>query len=81
MEKTKYIIIKDGLVRSIIADIFSYGVLLSSFWINERFINGNNVLDILLVVMFFIFVVGQVNARSDKFNTPEDAIEYLKEIK
>lgn len=44
MDKSKYKIIYryEHPVGSILADIFSFGVMLACFWLNKTYIDGNN---------------------------------------
>lgn len=55
----KVIYIKENTVGSILADTFTFGSIVASFWFNYKFIDGNNILDILLFICFFLFAVGK----------------------
>ena len=57
-------VIKESLISSILKDIFTFGVMLFSFWVNAQFINSKMVSCILL----FCFLVAMWN-KSKETNT------------
>lgn len=52
--KEKIVIIRETTVQSIISDIVTFGTILFSFWFNYKFIGGNDALDALLFIVFFL---------------------------
>lgn len=59
MSKQKIIYIKENTLSSIVADTFTFASIVASFWFNYRFIDGNNWLDVLLFLCFFMFAIGK----------------------
>lgn len=53
-KQEKIIVIKETTLSSIINDIVTFSVLLGAFWFNYKFIGGNDALDALLFIVFFI---------------------------
>ncbi len=77
--KNKIIIVyRESLVQSIIADIFTFGVLIGSFYINHIYIKSNFLSGILLIV-WLIFVMGKSNNRKFTFSEKQKAIDYINE--
>jgi hypothetical protein len=58
-KQEKIIYLKETTVGSIVSDIVTFGTIVGSFWFNYKFINGNNWLDVLLFISFFLFAVGK----------------------
>ena len=58
-EDKKIVIVRESNFDSYVADFFTFVSIVGSFWFNYRFIGGNDALDILLFVCFFIFAVGR----------------------
>ncbi|NDZ93295.1 hypothetical protein G3I13_01790 [Streptomyces sp. SID6673] len=63
MSKPNYKIIYryEHPVGSMIADTFTYGIIVASYWINQQFIDGNNFLDLLLLIFFFMFALAKAS--------------------
>lgn len=51
--KEKIVIVRETTFGSIISDMFSFGIIVASFWFNYTFIGGNDALDALLFITFF----------------------------
>ncbi len=70
-------IIKESLISSILKDIFTFGIMLFSFWVNAQFINSKMVSCILL----FCFLVAMWNKSKDtKTETFEEFIEEARKL-
>lgn len=55
----KVIYIKENTLGSMLSDFFTFVAIVGSFWFNYKFIDGNNALDALLFICFFMFSVGK----------------------
>ena len=70
-------IVKESLISSILKDIFTFGIMLFSFWVNAQFINSKMVSCILL----FCFLVAMWNKSKDtKTETFEEFIEEARKL-
>ena len=70
-------IVKEGLISSILKDIFTFGIMLFSFWVNAQFINSKMVSCILL----FCFLVAMWDKSKDtKTETFEEFIEEARKL-
>ena len=77
--KKEIIIYKESLWQSVIADIFTFGILIGSFAINHFFI-GSNFLAGILLVCWFIFMIAKVGNRKSVFTDKQKAIEHIKNL-
>lgn len=77
-ETLKVIYFRESLLQSVLADILSYGFLLITFWLNYKFIGGNNFVDCMLLFIFVIFTTSKVNGRKLEFTSYKEMIEHLK---
>ena len=70
-------IVKESLISSILKDIFTFGIMLFSFWVNAQFINSKMVSCILL----FCFLVAMWNKSKDvKTATFDEFIEEARKL-
>lgn len=58
-KKEKIVFVKETTPGSIVSDVFTFGMIVGSFWFNYKFIGGNDALDILLFIVFFLFAFGE----------------------
>lgn len=66
-KKEKIVYLKENTLSSLVADTFTFATICGSFWFNYKFINGNNWLDVLLFLCFFMFAIGKAgNVRKLK---------------
>ena len=78
--KKEIIIYRESLWQSIVADIFTFGILVGSFAINYLFI-GSNFLAGILMVCWFIFMIAKSSMRKCIFTDKQKAIDYLNNLK
>lgn len=57
--KEKIVFLKETTLGSIVNDVFTFSTIVGSFWFNYKFIGGNDALDILLFLVFFMFGIGK----------------------
>lgn len=59
--KEKIVVVREMGFASYVADAFTFVSICFSFWFNYNFIGGNDALDLLLFICFFLFAVGRVS--------------------
>ena len=59
MAKEKIVYIKETTAGSVVSDIVTFGTICGAFWFNYRFVGGNDAMDILLFLVFFMFAIGK----------------------
>jgi len=72
-----YMFVSETFFWSILTDIFSVVMLGLLFWFNYTFINGNNILDLLIVILFVMKVTGYIKNNVRSFESKDDLINYL----
>lgn len=69
MSKEKIVFVRETTFESYLADFFTFASIVGSFWFNYTYIGGNDALDILLFICFFLFALGRakdlVRLRND----------------
>lgn len=75
--KQEIIYFRESFISSIISDTFSFGCLLFTFWFNKTFIDGNNFLDTIILIVFFIALMGKTNNKAKRFHSKAKLLEYL----
>ena len=78
--KEEIIIYKESLIQSIIADIFSFSILIGSFAINHFYI-GSKFLAGILLILWLIFIIGKASNRKNTFTNKQKAVDFLNGIK
>lgn len=75
MKQTEYIYHFENTLGSIVSDLFTFGFIALTFWFNKEFINGNDLVDVILLVMFVLFLTSKSKTR--RFKNKQELIEYL----
>ena len=78
MEQSNYVIIKEGLLNSIISDIVSFGSMALMFWFNYNYLGNSLLIKVLIVFLLFVVMVTRARKNVNRFKTKEDAIKYLE---
>lgn len=77
----KIIRVNESLVSSIYTDIFTFGSILASFYLNFKYIGGNNFVDFILTIAVFSYLVkcGSNSKKIKIYNAKnkEDAVEFI----
>jgi hypothetical protein len=79
MEKQEIIFYRESLIQSILADVFSYGILVGSVAFNHLLI-GSKFLNAVLLVMFIMFITARVSAKKKTFTNKEDLQKYIDNL-
>lgn len=64
-ETVKYVYLRENTLQSIVQDLSTLGITVLAFWLNYTFIGGNDALDLLLFVLFFVMACGRAAAFSN----------------
>jgi hypothetical protein len=81
MKKKEQTIIyfRESLFQSICSDSLSYGFLFATYWLNYTFIEGNNFVDFILLIIFILFTVAKATGKAKKFTSKEKFKKYIEE--
>ena len=77
--KKEYIFYKESLWQSIVEDIFTFGVLLISFLVNQKYIESKT-LSVIIVIMWLLFLFGKAVNKKNTFTDKDKLIKYIKEL-
>lgn len=77
--KKEIVIYRESLWQSIVSDIFTFGILVGSFAVNQYFI-GSGLLAGFLLILFFVFVIGKTTARKNVFTDKKKAIDHINSL-
>ena len=75
MKKTEYIYHFENTIGSIVADLATFAFIGGTFWLNKEFIDGNNLVDGILLVMCILFLFSR--SRTRRFTSKQELIDYL----
>lgn len=78
--KTKYIVINESVVGSVIKDIVTFSMFAGLLLFNHWFLSGSTVIDVMFIVLTLGFLAGK-RSKTCFEGTKEEVIEYLSEEK
>lgn len=68
------IINKHGLLQSIVCDTWSIMMIIVTFFINYKFIGGNNFIDTILLILIFCYLLRGCDGFERYRNVPQEKI-------
>jgi hypothetical protein len=68
---------RESAIQSILSDFFMWGSLLFAFWFNHKYIDGNNFLDALVLILFFIGTFSR-GEKCKRFTSRKKLLEFLE---
>lgn len=75
--KTTVVVVREGLLQSIVADTITFGALAGMFAANYFYLGNQAWSGIILSIMALMYVAGF--KKSNKFNSFKDAIAFLQQ--
>lgn len=79
-DKTKYIVINESVVGSIIKDIVTFLMFAGLLLFNHWFLGGSTIVDVMFIILILGFLAGK-HSKTRFEGTKEEAIKYLSENK
>lgn len=79
-DKTKYIVINESVMGSIIKDIVTFSMFAGLLLFNHWFLGGSTVVDVMFIILTLGFLVGK-HSKTRFEGTKEEVIKYLSENK
>lgn len=79
-DKSKYIVINESVVGSIIKDIVTFSMFAGLLLFNHWFLGGSTVVDIMFIILALGFLAGK-HSKTRFAGTKEEVIKYLSENK
>ena len=74
-----FFFVAESFTKSILADIFTFGMLVGSFWVNYEFIESK-LLSAVILIMFWISATARGSSKIKKFYTKEEFKEFVKTL-
>ena len=79
-DKTKYIVINESVVGSIIKEIVTFLMFAGLLLFNHWFLGGSTVIDVMFIVLTLGFLAGK-RSKTRFEGTREEVIKFLSEEK
>lgn len=79
MKEREIIYVRESLLQSILADVFTYAVFLGSFYFSYHFIGNYWFVNLLILLMVLIFISAKASGKVKKFTSSKELIKYLEE--
>jgi len=80
MKETKYIILRDGFISSILADTFTFLWLILVLGLNHFKLDDSTFGGIILGIMFFVFIYRKMSKTKVELKGEEAIKNYLKQL-
>ena len=76
--KTKYIVLKESFVQSVLSDIVTFGLLSFCIWFSQ----DSRFWSVVAFFMFFFFIISAATkkAKDSYCMSPEELIEYANKL-
>ena len=71
------IVIEEGVIASIIKDVFTFGMFAGLFYFNHEYLAGALVLDLFFALIVVMFLTGRSSKQFKRFNSYKEATKYL----
>lgn len=69
--------VRESAAQSIIADIFTFGLLIGITTINFQYWGGLWYFNILIIFLWLVFVAGKAKSKGREFTSRSELIDYL----
>ena len=79
-DKTKYIVINESAMGSIIKDIVTFSMFAGLLMFNHQLLGGSTVVDVMFIILTLGFLAGK-HGKTRFEGTKEEVIKYLSEEK
>ena len=79
-DKTKYIVINESAMGSIVKDIVTFSMFAGLLLFNHWFLGGSTVVDVMFIILTLGFLAGK-HSKTRFEGTKEEVIKYLSENK
>lgn len=76
---TQVMIIRETPIDSVIADVFTFGLMFGLILANHKWLGGVWVVDFMMVLLALIAAEGMTKKSKFTFNSKEDAVKFLEE--
>lgn len=80
VDKTKYIVINESVIGSIIKDIVTFSMFAGLLLFNHWLLGGSTIVDVMFIILTLGFLAGKYSKTRFE-GTKEEVIEYLSEEK
>ena len=79
-DKTKYIVINESAMGSIVKDIVTFSMFAGLLLFNHWLLGGSTVVDVMFIILTLGFLAGK-HSKTRFQGTKEEVIKYLSENK
>lgn len=78
-EKITVVIHKHSKLGSLICDLQSMSLIVITYWINYKFIDGNDFVDVFLLIFIFCYLAGDRGCRNE-YSVTDKQIEQINKF-
>lgn len=76
-DKKRIIYVRETAAQSIVADLFTFGVLIGVTTLNFQYWGGRWYFNILIIFLWLVFVAGRAQAKKREFGSRSEVIDTL----
>lgn len=74
----RIIYVRESAAQSIVADLFTFGILIGITTLNFKYWGGHWYMGILIIFLWLVFVAGRAQGKKREFWSREEVIETLQ---
>ena len=79
-DKTKYLVINESVIGSIIKDMVTFSMLAGLLMFNHHLLGGSTVIDVMFIILTLGFLAGK-HSKTRFEGTKEEVIKFLENEK
>lgn len=75
------VIIEENWIKSVIKDVFTFGMFAGLMYFNHVYLSGNWFIDVLFMTCVILFLLSRNSKSVHRFNNREEAVKWLTKDK
>lgn len=76
-EEKRLLYVRESALQSIVADTFSFGILILITTLNFKYWGGHLYMGVLIVFLWIVFVAGRAKSKLREFNSRSELVDFL----
>ena len=77
--KKEYIVYKEGLIQSILSDVFTFGCIMGLEYFNYKYLGNTWYIGVFILISILVFVVARTD-REHQFRTLDELKKYVNNL-
>lgn len=80
MKPKEILLYREGLIQSIIADTYTFGLIFGGLFLNQYYLGGKTYIGMFFLIIFFIMTVVKASNKKRTFTSKKKLQEYVNNL-